>query len=65
MEKVSTVGLDIAKQVFQVHGADETGKVVLRKKLSRSKLLTFFAVHPSFCQTQIKTSQESQSSQHL
>jgi transposase len=31
--KTGAVGLDIAKQVFQVHGADKSGKVVLRRKL--------------------------------
>lgn len=34
--KAATIGLDIAKQVFQVHGADKSGKVVLRRKLRRS-----------------------------
>jgi transposase len=38
--------MDIAKQVFQIHGADETGAVVLRKKLGRAKVLTFFASQP-------------------
>ena len=36
---VTTIGLDIAKNVFQVHGVDEHGKVVVRKKLSRGKVL--------------------------
>ena len=36
--KVTTVGLDLAKQVFSVHGVDEHGKAVLRKRLSRGKL---------------------------
>jgi transposase len=34
-----TVGLDIAKQIFQVHGVDRTGKVVLRKRLRGSRSL--------------------------
>ncbi len=42
--KVTTVGLDLAKQVFSVHGVDEHGKAVLRKRLSRGKLLEFFAL---------------------
>lgn len=46
MEQVSTIGLDIAKQVFQAHGADASGKVVFRKKISRAKLLSFFASQP-------------------
>ena len=37
--KVTTVGLDLAKNLFQLHGADDTGKAVLRKQLCRSKLL--------------------------
>ena len=44
--KVTTVGLDLAKQVFSVHGVDEYGKAVLRKRLSRGKLLEFFAQLP-------------------
>lgn len=42
MEKVSTIGLDLAKQVFQVHGADATGRAVLRKQVRRGELLRFF-----------------------
>lgn len=41
-----TIGLDIAKSVFQAHGVDETGEVVLRRRLSRSRLLEFFEKHP-------------------
>jgi hypothetical protein len=36
MEKVSTIGLDLAKNVFQAHGADASGNVLLRKKLRRA-----------------------------
>lgn len=35
MEKVSTIGLDVAKHVFQVHGVDAEGAVVVRRKLRR------------------------------
>lgn len=42
MGEVSTIGLDIAKAVFQVHGIDGTGAVVIRKRISRSKMLEFF-----------------------
>jgi transposase len=42
MGEVSTIGLDIAKSVFQVHGVDETGAVVIRKRISRAKVLEFF-----------------------
>jgi transposase len=41
--QVTTIGLDIAKRVFQVHGVDVAGAVVVRKKLRRSDLLAFFA----------------------
>jgi len=43
---VTTIGLDIAKSVFQAHGADASGSVVFRKKLGRSRLLAFFAAQP-------------------
>ena len=46
MEDVAVVGVDLAKSVFQVHGIDAQGQVVLRKRLSRSKLLSFFAGLP-------------------
>lgn len=42
----TTIGLDIAKNVFQVHGVDAHGKVVLRKRLSRAKVLEWFANLP-------------------
>jgi transposase len=44
--EVSTIGLDIAKRVFQAHGADATGRVVFRKRLVRAKVLEFFAALP-------------------
>jgi transposase len=43
MGNVSTLGLDIAKSVFQVHGVDDAGAVVIRRRISRSKILEFFA----------------------
>src|SRR5690242_1055068 len=43
MGEVSTIGLDIAKSVFQVHGVDDTGAVVMRKRIGRSKVLEFVA----------------------
>lgn len=46
MGEITTIGLDIAKSVFQAHGADASGSVVLRKKLSRGRLLAFFASQP-------------------
>jgi transposase len=42
MGEVSTIGLDIAKSVFQVHGVNDTGAVVIRKRISRAKVLEFF-----------------------
>jgi transposase len=41
--KVARVGLDIAKQVFQVHGVNEHGVAKVRKTLARAKVLEFFA----------------------
>jgi transposase len=46
MGEVSTIGLDIAKSVFQVHGVDSSGAVVIRKRVSRLKLLEFLAALP-------------------
>jgi transposase len=46
VEEVSTVGLDIAKSIFQAHGADAAGRIVFRKKLGRGRLLAFFASLP-------------------
>jgi transposase len=43
MTKISTIGLDIAKHVFQVHGIDDAGQIVVRRRLRRSEMLTFFA----------------------
>lgn len=41
--KVSTIGLDLAKNVFQVHAVDSEGQVILRRKLRRQEVLAFFA----------------------
>src|SRR4051794_24862223 len=46
MNPVSTVGLDLAKCIFQLHGADSAGAVVFRKKLRRGQLLAFLATLP-------------------
>ncbi|EIG56015.1 transposase, partial [Bradyrhizobium sp. WSM1253] len=45
--QVSTIGLDIAKHVFHAHGADGKGQAVFSKRISRGKLLDFFAAQPS------------------
>lgn len=47
MKKISVVGLDLAKNRFQVHGVDEEGEVVLRKMLRRADVLRFFARQPA------------------
>jgi transposase len=46
MSEIITVGLDLAKNVFQVHGADGAGQAVLRKKLRRDQVLAFFGQMP-------------------
>src|ERR1700726_3087938 len=47
MGEVRTIGLDIAKAVFQVHGVDGSGAVVIRKRIRRAKVLDFFADLPA------------------
>ncbi len=46
MSEVTTIGLDLAKNVFQVHGADGSGHAVIRKKLRRDQVLSFFSQMP-------------------
>ena len=46
MEAITTIGLDIAKSVFQVHGIDAEGNVILRRQLKRRYVLTFFQKLP-------------------
>ena len=46
MGEVSTIGVDIAKSVFQIHGVDADGTVVIRKRVGRAKVLEFFAKLP-------------------
>lgn len=41
--QITTIGLDIAKSVFQVHGIDAAGEVLLRRRLTRARVLPFFA----------------------
>jgi len=43
MGEIATIGLDLAKNVFQVHGIDANGKVLVRRKLRRAEVLEFFA----------------------
>jgi transposase len=46
MEEISMIGLDLAKNIFQVHGADHTGHPILRKRLRRGQVLEYFAMLP-------------------
>ena len=46
MEQISTIGLDIAKSVFQVHGIDSLGEPVVRRQLKRGRVLAFFGKLP-------------------
>ena len=42
MQTITTIGLDIAKSVFQVHGVDAAGEMVIRRQLKRRSVLAFF-----------------------
>lgn len=53
MEKVATISLDIAKSVFQVHGVGADGEFVIRRQLTRARMLPFFAKLPR-CLVEIK-----------
>jgi transposase len=44
--KITTVGIDLAKNVFQLHGIDERGNAVLRKQLRRAQVAVFFGNLP-------------------
>ena len=44
--KITTIAIDLAKNVVQVHGVDEEGKVALRKQLRRSQAMDFFVQRP-------------------
>ena len=46
MEKATIIGLDIAKQVFQVHGINQAGAIVCRRRLRREDVVAFFKVSP-------------------
>ena len=43
---ITTIGIDIAKRIFQLHGIDKNGKVVLKKKLMRDQVLNYMANLP-------------------
>jgi transposase len=46
MDEVSTIGIDLAKHVFQLHGVDGVGEVVLQRRLRRGQVANFFAALP-------------------
>ncbi len=46
MGEITTIGLDLAKNIFQVHGVDETGAAVFNKRLRRNQVISFFAGLP-------------------
>ena len=46
MQTVTTIGFDIAKSVFQVHGVDAVGRVAIRRQLKRRHVLAFFEKRP-------------------
>jgi transposase len=47
MQTVTTIGFDIAKSVFQVHGVDAVGQVVVRRQLKRRQVIAFFQKLPA------------------
>ena len=46
MSELATVGIDLAKSVFQIHGVDESGQVLVRRQLRSGQLLAFFQKRP-------------------
>ena len=47
--EVSTIGLDLAKNVFQIHGVDASGRIVIRQAIRRSQVLPLFAKLSPMC----------------
>ena len=47
MREVSTIGLDLAKKVFQVHGVDAEGETMVRRVLRRARVLVYFDQLPT------------------
>jgi hypothetical protein len=58
--KLNRIGIDLAKNVFQLHGVDDQGKVVLMKRLSREKWLGVFchSIMRIYCQEIVANAQE-------
>jgi transposase len=48
MPQVAIIGVDLAKRVFQLHGAAADGSVLFRKKLTRERFLSFLVAGPAF-----------------
>lgn len=46
MKQITTIGLDLAKQIFQIHGAGAEGNVIINRKLRRAEVLRFFEKTP-------------------
>ena len=44
--KITTIGIDLAKTIFQIHGVNDFGKVIIKKQLKRDQVLPFFANLP-------------------
>ena len=44
--KITTIAIDLAKNIFQIHGVDQRGKVIVRKQLKRAKIFPYFANLP-------------------
>jgi transposase len=44
--EITTIGLDLAKHVFQVHGVDEAGQAVMKRRLRRAQVIAYFASLP-------------------
>jgi transposase len=55
MQTIATIGLDIAKLVFQVHGVDAGGQAIIRRQLKRRQVLAFFQKLPSLVSTSSKS----------
>ena len=46
MKQITIIGLDLAKQIFQIHGVDAEGNVIINRKLRRAEVLRFFEKTP-------------------
>jgi len=44
--KITTIGIDLAKNIFQIHGVDQYGKTTVRKQLKRAEMTKYFANLP-------------------